>query len=73
MIEEMHRTLMFLGWKKDWWKKRPMFQNEDGQVLNGHTAYVEKQISVLDHLSEEFTERWGVLMDKNRIRPPWVE
>ena len=73
VLEEMRRTLKSLEWKKEWWKRLPTLQNKNGEVLDGHFAYVQKQISVLECLSQAFQRRWEVIMNKNGMQPPWLE
>lgn len=66
--EEMRRTMVFLEWKADWWKKerRTLRVTADAALNEGLVAYADEQANLQRRLRAHFQDGWrGPLDDSN--------
>ncbi|KAE9394190.1 hypothetical protein BT96DRAFT_943352 [Gymnopus androsaceus JB14] len=68
--EEMHRTLVFLEWKKNWWESKAVVEAFKGAHAAGASAYAYEQAEVWRSLGLSFLELWARHDDGTFIIPP---
>ncbi|THU93109.1 hypothetical protein K435DRAFT_670801, partial [Dendrothele bispora CBS 962.96] len=56
--EEMHRSLVSLAWKAQWWEDRVKIPTEDDTHAEGAAAYAYSQAAVMKALRDRFESLW---------------
>jgi hypothetical protein len=71
LVEEMRRTLVYLEYKSEWWKKQQPLTTLDLEIRLGSLAYCFRQSHQLNLLSDHFHGQWSKLLACNHIVIPW--
>jgi hypothetical protein len=77
VLEEMGRTIQYLGWKRDWWlslqSEREMSDSPPpAGVRRGLRAYAHRQANVYDSLARLFLNRWRKTFISRDLKPTWL-
>jgi hypothetical protein len=73
LLEEMHRTLVFLEWKAEWWKVQAQHRMDAPEPLrHGIKAYALRQAALQQQIANGHAGHWlPVLKDKGFV-PCWA-
>lgn len=69
--EEMRRTLVFLDYQGQWWRKQGTLRTDHDEVLSsGLRGYAEKQATLRRRLGNEFASIWLGGISDCKLAPP---
>ena len=68
--EEMHQVVKFHEWKAQWWQGQAgCCSGNDGSIIHGISAYVEKQAHFCECLAQSCVATWLPTLEKNGVVP----
>jgi hypothetical protein len=72
LCEEMRRTLVFMEWKADWWKKQA-FRRADApaHLCHGIEAYALRQAMLHERIAARHVMHWLPVLKSKQITPCW--
>lgn len=69
--EEMRRTLVFLDYQGQWWRKQGSLRTDGDDVLSsGLRGYAEKQAMIRSRLANDFASMWLGGASDCKLAPP---
>lgn len=69
--EEMRRTLVFLNYQGQWWRKQGSLRTDCDDVLSsGLRGYAEKQAMIRSRLANDFASMWLGGISDCKLSPP---